>query len=60
MERGLRETAGILLLLCALAILFYGIVQLRGHDYLACIILVLTGLSLMKAGVELIRASIGE
>jgi hypothetical protein len=57
---GLREGSGTVLVLAALAALFYGVVQLRGRDYLACIILVLAGLSLMRAGVELLRPSIGE
>jgi hypothetical protein len=60
MGRGLREGSGALLVLGALAALFYGVMLLRSRDYLACIILVLTGLSLMRAGVELLRPSIGE
>ena len=47
-------------MLGAFAALFYGVMLLRNRDYLACIILVLTGLSLMRAGVELLRPSIGE
>jgi hypothetical protein len=60
MGRGLREGSGTALVLGALATLFYGVLLLRNRDYLACIILVLTGLSLMRAGVELLRPSIGE
>jgi hypothetical protein len=60
MGRGLREGSGTLLVIGALAALFYGVLLLRNRDYLACIILVLTGLSLMRAGVELLRPSIGE
>jgi hypothetical protein len=60
MGSGLREGSGTVLVLAALAVLFYGVVQLRSRDYLACIILVLAGLSLMRAGVELLRPSIGE
>jgi len=60
MGSGLREGSGTLLVLAALSALFYGVVQLRSRDYLACIILVLAGLSLMRAGVELLRPSIGE
>jgi hypothetical protein len=48
------------LVLSALGLLFYGVVQLRQRDYLACVILTLTGLSLMRAGVELLRLSVGE
>jgi hypothetical protein len=60
MGQRLREGSGVLLLLCALAVLFYSVVRLRGSDYLACMILVLTGLSLMRAAVELLQPSIGE
>ena len=60
MGRGLRDGSGTLLVIGALGALFYGVTLLRGRDYLACIILVLTGLSLMRAGVELLRPSIGE
>jgi hypothetical protein len=60
MGQRLRESSGVLLLVGALAILFYAVVQLRGSDYLACMILVLTGLSLMRAAVELLQPSIGE
>jgi hypothetical protein len=60
MGRGLREGSGTLLVVGALAALFYGVSMLRGRDYLACVILVSTGLSLMRAGVELLRPSVGE
>ena len=60
MGRGLREGSGTLLLIAALALLFQAVSLLRARDYLACIILVLTGLSLMRAGVELLRPSTGE
>jgi hypothetical protein len=59
-EEWLRAGAGLGLLLCALAVLFYGVMQLRQRDYLACIVLTMTGLSLMRAGVELLRPSVGE
>ncbi len=60
MARGLREGSGAVLLLAALSALGYGVTLLRGGDYLACIIVVLTGLSLMRAAVELLGPSIGE
>ncbi len=60
MDRWLRDGTGTLLVLCALSALFYGVTRLRGHDYLACIILSLTGLSLLRAGVELLRPSVGD
>jgi hypothetical protein len=60
MSDGLRAGSGTLLVIAALATLFHGVTSLRGRDYLACIILVLAGLSLMRAGVTLLRPSIGE
>ncbi|MBN1652553.1 MAG: hypothetical protein JXA30_02135 [Deltaproteobacteria bacterium] len=60
MRLGVREGLGVLLLLSSLATLFYAVSLLRLRDYLACIILVLTGLSLLRAAVELLRPSIGE
>jgi hypothetical protein len=60
MPTGLREVTGVVLVLSALVTLFIGVTELRGHDYLACIILTFTGLSLMRAGAELLRPSVGE
>lgn len=56
----LREGSGVALIVGALATLFAGVIELRQHDYLACIILTFTGLSLMRAGSELLRPSVGE
>ncbi len=60
MSRSLRDGSGALLVLSALAVLFFGVVELRGHDYVAAIILVVIGLSLLRGGVELLRPSVGE
>jgi len=60
MGHALREGCGALIVVGALSVLGYAIHSLQGRDYLACIILVLTGLSLMRAGVELLRAPQGE
>jgi hypothetical protein len=60
MSASLREVTGVVLVLAALATLFIGVTELRTHDYLACIILTFTGLSLMRAGAELLRPSVGE
>ena len=60
MPVGLREVTGVVLVLAALVLLFIGVAELRGHDYLACIILTFTGLSLMRAGAELLRPTVGE
>jgi hypothetical protein len=60
MGRSLREGSGTLLVVGALVVLYQAVSVLRGRDYLACIILVMVGLSLMRAGVELLRPSIGD
>jgi hypothetical protein len=60
MGRSLREGSGVVLILAALVALFVGVSELRERDYLACIILTFTGLSLMRAGADLLRPSVGE
>jgi hypothetical protein len=60
MGRGLREGSGALLVLGGLAVLFQAVMLLRARDYLASIILVSTGMPLLRAGVELLRPSIGD
>jgi len=60
MGQGVREAAGSVLLACSLAIVFVGVQELRGRDYLAAIVLVMTGISLLKAGVELLRPAVSE
>ena len=57
--RGLRDGSGAVLLVAALSALFYGVVLLRGRDYLACMILTFAGLSLLRAGIELLGPSPG-
>jgi hypothetical protein len=56
----LREGSGALLVLGGLAVLFQAVMLLRARDYLASIILVSTGMPLLRAGVELLRPSIGD
>lgn len=51
----LRDLAGAALVLAALALLFLAVSQLRARDYVASLLLVVTGLSVMRSGVELIR-----
>jgi len=58
--RTFRDGSGAVLLLVALGVLFYAVLELRGHDYVAAILLVVTGLSLLRAGVELLRPTLGE
>jgi hypothetical protein len=60
MGRGLREGSGALLVLGGLAVLFQAVMLLRARDYLASIILISTGMPLLRAGVELLRPSIGD
>jgi hypothetical protein len=60
MGRWLRDGSGTVLLASALAVLFHAVTRLRGHDYVACILLTTTGLALLRAGVELLRPSLGE
>lgn len=52
---GPREIAALVIVIGAVGILFLGIVQLRERDYLACIVLMLTGLPLAHLGAELTR-----
>lgn len=37
-----------------------GVIELRGHDYLAAALLLGAGLAVLRAGVELLRPSVGE
>jgi len=60
MGHWLRDGAGALLLALALFVLFQSVTSLRGHDYLACLVLTVTGLALLRAGVELLRPTLGE
>ena len=60
MEQGVRASAGLILVVCALSILFYGVVRMRQRDYLGCIVLTFTGISLVRAGVEVLRSSAGD
>ena len=60
MSRMLRDGSGSLLVVSALGVLFIAVRELSGHDYVAAILLVLVGQSLLWAGVELLRPTIGE
>lgn len=60
MSRGVREGSGGVLLVASLAVLAYGVVYLRSHDYVASLVLVVIGLALLGASVELLRSSAGE
>jgi hypothetical protein len=60
MVRALRDGSGFLLLIGALAVLWVAITSLRLHDFLSAIVLVVVGLALLGASVELLRPSVGE
>jgi hypothetical protein len=60
MARWLRDGIGAVLVFAALAALTHGVGQLRDHDYLASVLLLATGLSVLWAGVELLRFTVGE
>lgn len=60
MSRTLRDGAGALLVLASLVTLFRTVVELRGHDYLAALLLCVMGLALVRGGVELLRPTVGE
>ena len=60
MGRAVRDGTGLVLTIAAIAALFWGIVQLHDHDYLAAMLMLLTGLAVMRAGVELLRPTVGE
>lgn len=56
----IRDGAGVLVVLGALGALFCAVLELRNRDYVAGMLLVATGLSLLRGGMELLRPSIGE
>ncbi len=60
MAKWIREGSGGLLVLCSLGVLGLAIAHLRDQQYVSAVVLVTTGLSLLRAGVELLRPSIGE
>jgi hypothetical protein len=60
MGRVIRDGSGLMLVIAALGAIGYGIAQLRDHDYLASTLVLLTGLAVLRAGVELLRPTVGE
>lgn len=58
--RVLREGSGLLLVVLAFAALFTGVVELTAHDYLAAALLLFTGVAVLRAGVDLLRPTVGE
>lgn len=60
MRGALRDGTGLALVALAIGLLFFGIRTLVEHDYLAAMLLVTSGLSVMRAGVEILRPTLGE
>jgi len=60
MAKWIREGSGGVLILCSLGVLGLAIGHLRDQQYVGAVLLVTTGLALLRAGVELLRPSIGE
>lgn len=51
---------GLILTVAALGGLFLGVRFLRDHDYIAASLLLLAGLAVLRAGVDLLRLTVGE
>ena len=60
MAKHLREGTGLTLVVTALVLLVLGIRHLRDQEYVGAVLLVTTGLALVRSGVELLRPSMGE
>lgn len=60
MASRVREGLGAALVLCALAALWMALDALREQQFVATVLLLTTGLSVLRAGVELLRPSVGE
>ena len=56
----LREGVGLVLVLGALVLMGFGVRHLRDQEYVGAVLLVTTGLALVRSGVELLRPSMGE
>ncbi len=56
----LKDGVGYLLLVVALTVLVLGVDAVRGHDYVAAVLILGTGLAVLRASVTLLRPSIGE
>ena len=55
-----RDVAGGALIVAALAALFEAMGRLREHDYVSGALVILVGLAVLGAGVELLRPTVGE
>jgi hypothetical protein len=56
----LREGTGALLIVAALFVLGTGIRHLRDQEFVGALLLIIVSLALVRAGVELLRPSMGE
>jgi hypothetical protein len=60
MSRYLREGCGALLLASALLTIGLGVRHLRDQEFVGAALLMLSGLMLVRGGIELLRPSMGE
>ncbi len=58
--RAFREGMGATMLVSAMAVLAYAIMRLTEHDYVGAVVLVVVGISVLGASVELLRPWAGE
>ena len=56
----LKDGAAYALLVVALSVLGLGVNAVRGHDYVAAILILGTGLAVLRASVTMLRPSVGE
>lgn len=60
MRHVVRDGSGAVLVACALCGFFLAVVEIRERDYVAALLLLATGLALVRAGVELLAPTVGE
>lgn len=60
MTKVVRDGTGLLLVVLAIAGLYWGVTELREHDYLAAVLALIASLAVLRAGVELLRPTVGE
>ena len=60
MKRVVRDGSGLVSVLSGLAVLTFGVLRLRAADHLSAGLLFLTGLAVLRSGVELLRPTVGE
>lgn len=60
MSRAVRDGTGVTLIAVAVIALVYSVVLMRGRDHVASALLLVASLSVLRAGVELLRPALGE